>query len=246
MPYREEQDALQERLDNLQRELDALRAQTRDLGELKARENELAADAEKVRAQLERMRGRRALPLLDQVRVASPCNASWDDMTGDDRVRFCGKCEKNVFNISAMPREDAEQLLRERAGGELCVRFFQRTDGTILTEDCPVGVRKKRRRQIAFAVAGAGAMAAAGAQLFASGAKCHTARMGEMAPVEAPMIQGSFSVPPEDPAPTTTAEPKPEDGKMMMGDWAGPPPNAKPKTPHAAKKGTTKTGAPTK
>jgi hypothetical protein len=242
MPYREEQDALQERLDNLQRELDALRAQTRDLGELKARETELSADAEKVRAQLERMRGRRALPLLDQVRVASPCNASWDDMTGDDRVRFCGKCEKNVFNISAMPREDAEQLLRERVGGELCVRFYQRTDGTVLTEDCPVGVRKKRRRQIAFAVAGAGAMAAAGAQLFASGSKCHSATMGEVAPIEAPMIQGSFSVPTAEPPPVVEAPP--QEGKAIMGDWAGPPPAAKAKAKDSSKSVAPKKVAP--
>ena len=30
-----------------------------------------------------------SLNLLDRVRIASPCSASWSDMAGDDRVRFC-------------------------------------------------------------------------------------------------------------------------------------------------------------
>ena len=80
-------------------------------------------------------------------------------MLGDERVRFCMSCEKNVYNLSAMAREDAERLLQERVGKDLCVRFHQRADGTILTEDCPVGVKKKRRKKLALAVAGAGAMA---------------------------------------------------------------------------------------
>ena len=109
---------------------------------------------------------KRGLPLLDQVRVASPCKADWNEMLGDERVRFCLSCEKNVYNLSSMAKDDAEALLRERLGDELCVRFYQRADGTILTQDCPMGVKKKRRKKLALAVAGAGAMAAAAATMF--------------------------------------------------------------------------------
>lgn len=110
--------------------------------------------------------GKRALPLLDQVKVASPCSAKWEDMLGDERVRFCLSCEKNVWNLSAMPREEAESLLAAKAGGELCVRYYQRADGTVMTSDCPVGVTKKRRKKLALAVASAGAMAAAAVTAF--------------------------------------------------------------------------------
>ena len=108
----------------------------------------------------------RALPLLNDVRVASPCTANWNEMVGDDRVRFCKSCEKNVFNLSAMLAHEAEQLLAERMQGELCVRFYQRADGTVMTQDCPVGVKKKQRRKLAIAVAGAGALAASAAMAF--------------------------------------------------------------------------------
>jgi hypothetical protein len=87
--------------------------------------------------------GRRgvAFTSLDDVQVASPCTANWDAMAGDDRRRFCPQCHQNVYNISAMTREQALSLLRERERTP-CVRFFRRRDGTILTADCPIGIRQ--------------------------------------------------------------------------------------------------------
>jgi hypothetical protein len=82
---------------------------------------------------------------LDGIQVAKPCPANWDAMSGDERVRFCGLCKLNVYNLSAMKREEAEALVREREG-RVCVRFFRREDGTILTQDCPVGLAALRRR----------------------------------------------------------------------------------------------------
>lgn len=81
---------------------------------------------------------------LDDVRVATPCNASWDKMRGDERTRFCGTCAKNVYNLSEMSRAAAMTLVREKEG-HLCVRFYRREDGTMLTDDCPVGLRAVRR-----------------------------------------------------------------------------------------------------
>jgi hypothetical protein len=87
------------------------------------------------------------LPIvLDEIRVATPCQADWDEMSGDERVRLCGQCQKNVYNLSAMTRVEAEALVRENEG-RLCVRFFRRADGTLLTSDCPIGVERKRLRQ---------------------------------------------------------------------------------------------------
>lgn len=83
-----------------------------------------------------------AVPLfipLESVSVASPCNADWDAMHGDDRSRFCSGCAKNVYNLSALTKSEAETLLLEKEG-KLCVRYFQRPDGTMLTQDCPIGL----------------------------------------------------------------------------------------------------------
>jgi hypothetical protein len=82
---------------------------------------------------------------LDQIEVASPCHASWAAMQGDQRVRFCRDCKLNVYNLSAMTRVEAQQLVQQREG-RLCVRFYRRPDGTVLTRDCPIGFRAVRDR----------------------------------------------------------------------------------------------------
>src|SRR5713226_7580854 len=81
---------------------------------------------------------------LEQIHIASPCSAKWSDMEGDDKVRFCRECHKNVFNLSAVTRSDAELLLRD-VEGVPCVRLFRRADGTVMTDDCPVGLRAARK-----------------------------------------------------------------------------------------------------
>ena len=89
-----------------------------------------------------------SLSLLDTVRIASPCPARWEDMKGDDVSRFCGECRLNVYNISAMTRSEAEALI-EAKEGRLCARLFRRPDGTVLTADCPVGLRKVHQKAAA-------------------------------------------------------------------------------------------------
>jgi hypothetical protein len=82
---------------------------------------------------------------VDEIRVASPCHARWNDMDGDERARFCGQCSKHVFNLSSMTRGQIETLVREKEG-KFCGRFHRRADGTMLTADCPSRLRKMRGR----------------------------------------------------------------------------------------------------
>lgn len=70
---------------------------------------------------------------------------------GDDRVRFCHECNLNVYNISGMTRKQAESLIESAQGQRLCVRLYRREDGTVITEDCPVGLRALRRRVLRVA-----------------------------------------------------------------------------------------------
>jgi hypothetical protein len=49
-----------------------------------------------------------------------------------------------------MSAEQALALLREDAGRSVCLRVYQRHDGTVLTSDCSVGAKKKRIRRLAL------------------------------------------------------------------------------------------------
>jgi len=82
---------------------------------------------------------------IDRLRIATPCPISWEQMTGDNRVRFCDHCRLNVYNISELSPIEAETLIASTEG-RLCARLFRRADGTVLTKDCPVGLRALRRR----------------------------------------------------------------------------------------------------
>jgi hypothetical protein len=82
---------------------------------------------------------------LEGVRVAAPCSADWEKMVGDERMRYCGQCSLHVYNLSGMTKREAEGLVAN-AEGRLCVRYYRRADGSILTRNCPVGLRAVKQR----------------------------------------------------------------------------------------------------
>jgi hypothetical protein len=89
---------------------------------------------------------------LENLRTASPCRADWNEMTGDNRVRSCASCAKQVFNLSEMTRAEAEAVIAEK-NGQLCARYYQRADGTILLADCTVGGSGAKARSFVLATA---------------------------------------------------------------------------------------------
>jgi len=103
--------------------------------------------------------------ILDQMSVATPCKMAWEDMTGDNRVRFCSQCNLNVYNISEMTRAEADALVTNREG-HLCARFFKRADGTVITRDCPVGLQRRKRRWAIFGTGLAAMIATVSAAVF--------------------------------------------------------------------------------
>jgi hypothetical protein len=101
---------------------------------------------------------RRSLPLLghnvvpdalDLVEIAIPCEVPWDSMPGDERVRHCGQCKQNVYNVASLTRAEAMRLVNARA----CLRLYRRPDNTVLTSDCRERLRAARRKGL-FVFAG--------------------------------------------------------------------------------------------
>lgn len=81
--------------------------------------------------------------LLRHVRVASPCVADWEKMAGDDKIRHCPECNLSVYNLSGMTVREAAHLILNRQS-RLCVRFYRRVDGTMLTQDSSFVHRSSR------------------------------------------------------------------------------------------------------
>ncbi len=100
------------------------------------------------------------LNVLDGLQIASPCPMNWDDMTGDGRARHCASCELDVYNIAGMSESEATQLITSREG-RTCIRMLRRSDGTVITRDCPVGLAAVRRATRRARVAAVAALALA-------------------------------------------------------------------------------------
>lgn len=97
---------------------------------------------------------------LDSIKVASPCAADWEAMVGNNRQRHCGDCQLDVYNLSGMTKNEAENLIIN-AEGRLCARFYRRADGTVITKDCPVGWAAVKKRLSKFWTATASVVIAA-------------------------------------------------------------------------------------
>ncbi len=239
-PYRDDTDSLEARHTALSEELSSVQAKTKELDALKASEARLAKEVADVQKKLEGRRSRRALPLLESIAIASPCTAAWDEMIGDERARFCAHCQKDVFNLSALPRDEAETFLRERTA-DVCVRLYKRADGTVLTSDCPVGVKRKRRRKAAVAAVGGGLLAA-GAFLHLASSRSimqGNVTMGKME-VAPPPTMAMPALPEPEPTtpPKVDAPPERIMGKMKMPDPTSRPATPKPPAKPAPKLGT--------
>jgi len=172
---------------------------------------------------------------LDNLMIAAPCPVSWDDMSGDERVRHCAECKLNVFKLDEMSTTEVELLLSTDAAraGKVCVQLYRRADGTVLTKDCPKGLarirefstRIKRAVAVAFAVLISGGAASAqkgGSEQIKPGDKPAT-------PPEGMRLGGAIC-----PVPPPKKDPK-------TGEVVKEPDTSK-KTPAVTKKENTTTG----
>lgn len=62
--------------------------------------------------------------IIDSVKVGKPCSEEWEKMRGDDRIRFCSHCAKDVRNLSALTRKEAARMV-QAFGPNICIRYVR-------------------------------------------------------------------------------------------------------------------------
>ncbi len=158
---------------------------------------------------------------VDRVEIATPCEVSWDSMYGDERVRHCGSCRQNVYNVAQLTRAQALELIaaaeRSKGSHRVCLRIYRRPDGTVVTADCWSRLRAARRRGVWAFVAmlviiGWAQLAAMFVGVSGLRRLVGTPRMGSTS-----MGQRRLTV---EPAPTPPARPAPpaSSDEIIMGD----------------------------
>jgi hypothetical protein len=88
----------------------------------------------------------RSVQNLDSIELKVRCHVAWESMTGDERMRHCSDCRLKVYNLSEMTREEALSFLN-RSEGRVCIRYYKRPDGTVVTRDCRQVVAQRARRK---------------------------------------------------------------------------------------------------
>jgi len=91
---------------------------------------------------------------LDSIKSPLPCSKDWNEMNGDELVRFCQSCEKDVYNLSAMPRSEARKLVARNAG-KICVRYVRLPNGKVQTADTKLYKITRNASRLAAGVIGA-------------------------------------------------------------------------------------------
>jgi hypothetical protein len=82
---------------------------------------------------------------LHELQMASPCSADWDEMKGNERVRRCRQCWLNVYRVSDLTRQEAEEVVSAYEGHACPSSLYRRQDGTVLIHDCPKGMAAARK-----------------------------------------------------------------------------------------------------
>jgi hypothetical protein len=165
---------------------------------------------------------------LNNIKIASPCSANWDEMYGNDRKRFCGDCKLNVYNLSGMSSDEAENLITS-SEGRLCVRFYKRADGSVITRDCPVGWARVKQRARVLATAAFSLILSLFAGVFAASFFGKEKDLGKFrwitfsTPTPTPhVLMGGVPAPTRTPKSTPTPRAAP-DGEKTMGIMIRPP-----------------------
>lgn len=157
-PYRDRRETLIARRRDLAREL-------KDAEKAAARRDRLARHLEVIDDELDDQ----GTPTIDAITIRTPCRARWEAMRGDDVVRHCGRCHRDVYDLSRMTRPEIEALFA-RAERTPCVRLRRRPDGRVVTADCPSEQPSAAARAFRMVTAGVifGASAGAAAAITAS------------------------------------------------------------------------------
>jgi hypothetical protein len=88
---------------------------------------------------------------IEDSHIPQPCTKAWDELRGDGRARACDACAKNVHDLSALTRVEADELLAAKP--DACVRYVQRGDGTLVLADGLVRGRGAKARSLVLAAA---------------------------------------------------------------------------------------------
>lgn len=75
-------------------------------------------------------------------KTALPCAWTWDATYAVEKYRYCGSCQRAVYNLAGLEMPEAEELIL-KAENVAKFTLYKRTDGLYMTSDCPQAVKRR-------------------------------------------------------------------------------------------------------
>ncbi len=73
--------------------------------------------------------------MIDRAKLPIVCDKSWDELDGDENVRFCRTCMRSVWDLSEFDTPQLEALVAYH-GPKICGRVRRSPDGTPVGREC--------------------------------------------------------------------------------------------------------------
>lgn len=86
-----------------------------------------------------------ARDLTEQLKIKNPCSANWDQMIGNEWVRFCEHCQLTVNDLTPLTPKRVRRLIAN-SKGRLCVRYRISREGTPTLKGVPQQLHQIRKR----------------------------------------------------------------------------------------------------
>lgn len=86
-----------------------------------------------------------ARDLSEQLKIETPCTANWDQMIGNEWVRFCEHCQLMVNDLTPLTPKRVRRLIAN-SKGRLCVRYRLSPEGAPLLKAAPQQLHQIRTR----------------------------------------------------------------------------------------------------
>lgn len=63
---------------------------------------------------------------FNEISIPTPCHENWENMTSEEKGRFCTVCNKTVHDFSHSNLEQINAVLQEKQGESICVRLSKK------------------------------------------------------------------------------------------------------------------------
>lgn len=73
---------------------------------------------------------------VDRLKIDFPCTADWNQMRGNERIRYCEECNKYVYDFARLPRRQVEEMMAA-SPGRICAKLTYKNNSLVFLDSKP-------------------------------------------------------------------------------------------------------------